>query len=93
MHSSLLSLGVLASKDRGVRYGIRFKRGLSKAVYRNRLKRQLRELIRHPDFTLVDGVDLVAVIHPQAYPSRAVELNRDLVKLCLKQAILLSEKV
>lgn len=75
-----------------MRYGIRFKRGLSRAVDRNRLKRQLREAIRREELKIAKGTDLVAVIHPQAHPSSSIELNRHLKRLCLKQSILVSEK-
>lgn len=77
----LLSLGVLPSRRRTSRFGIRIQRGLKGSVARNRAKRLLREAYRTHKHELAGGQDLLAVIHAIHGLSLSV-VERELLKQC-----------
>lgn len=82
MHGTLLSVGLRANDKRATRIGLRTKRGLKGAVQRNRLKRQVRSVLRGRRCILRPGIDLVIVIHPPKLPEKTNYLEFELVQLC-----------
>ena len=81
-HGQLLSVGVVANNATQARVGLRTKRGLKGAAVRNRLKRQVRAVIRSQERILHPGLDLVVVLHPPAPPVTTATLERELLLLC-----------
>ena len=77
-----LSVGTLPNREPVTRVGLRTRRGLKGAVVRNRLKRQLRDLIFNQAFPLRVGLDVVIVIHPKQLPLASSELKQELHTLC-----------
>jgi ribonuclease P protein component len=59
----------------GVLAGLKFSK---KAVERNKVKRRLRELIRHESPLLNDGFDIILTVLPAARSSKFAELQRSL---------------
>lgn len=81
-HGPALSVGVLENAAGTTRVGLRTRRGLKGAVERNRLKRQLRAIVRQWEISLRTGVDLVIVAHPKSLPVKANRLRTELLSLC-----------
>ena len=84
---TLLSVGVLTNRTDAVRVGLRTRRGMRGAVVRNRLKRQLRSIVRSDALKLRFGFDVVIVIHPAALPVTTERLSGELHKLCRKTGV------
>lgn len=64
--------------------GLRTPRSAGTAAARNRLKRQLRGLLRRHAAHLRAGVDLVIVLRPRTGPEQTKVLERELTQLCRK---------
>lgn len=75
---------MLPNDGRGVRVGLRTRRGLKGAARRNRLKRQLRAILSTDRFRFRNGLDLVVVIHPTRVPTSTSSLERELFTLCTR---------
>ena len=84
-------MGVYPNKGMRRRLGLRTKRHLNGAVVRNRLKRQLRAIYRQQRRQLVEGYDLLVVIHPPSLPASSTQLQREFVSLCRRLDILCSQ--
>lgn len=82
-----LSVGALPTHGVSTRVGLRTRRGLTGAVERNRLKRQLRAIIYAHAFPFRSGFDVVVVIHPQGARARSEALKRELITLCKKAGV------
>ena len=77
-----LSVGVTANASLKTQVGLRTRRGLKGAVVRNRLKRQLRAIIRSQERQLRQGIDLVVVLHPPTPTVTTVTLEQEFLALC-----------
>ncbi len=64
--------------------GLRTRRGLTGAVERNRLKRQLRTILYARPLPLRSGLDVVIVIHPATLPAKTPRLEEELRTLCTR---------
>jgi ribonuclease P protein component len=62
----------------GSRFGLTVSRKVGGAVVRNRVKRWLREAIRHERVSVAGGWDVVLVAHPDAATAGATVLRQDL---------------
>jgi ribonuclease P protein component len=78
----LLSVGVTATPSPKTQVGLRTRRGLKGAVVRNRLKRQLRAIVRAQKQRLRQGIDLVVVLHPPAPTVTTASLEQEFLALC-----------
>lgn len=85
-----LSVGVLPNHDGITRVGLRTRRGMKGAVVRNRLKRQIRDLIFNQRFPLRTGLDVVIVIHPKQFPQPSSTFKQELNVLCTRNGSLAS---
>lgn len=62
--------------------GLRTARGFKGAVARNRIKRQLRALVKAPALALQPGRDIVIVARPVGLPVLSASLRIELLTLC-----------
>jgi ribonuclease P protein component len=62
----------------GSRFGLTVSRKVGGAVVRNRVKRWLREAVRHERGSVVGGWDVVIVAYSEAATAGAAVLRRDL---------------
>jgi len=62
----------------GTRVGLTVSRKVGNAVIRNRVKRWLREAIRHQGDELPTGFDVVIVAHPQAADATFASVDAEL---------------
>jgi ribonuclease P protein component len=62
----------------GSRFGLTVSRKVGGAVIRNRVKRWLREAVRHERSSVVGGWDVVIVARPEAAIAGAEMLRSDL---------------
>ena len=83
----LLSVGTVATAGSTMRLGLRTRRGLKGAAVRNRLKRQLRAILRSQERQLRPGFDLVVVLHPPSPPVATASLQREFLALCKRVGI------
>jgi len=81
-HGRLLSVGVTTNASPKTQVGLRTRRGLKGAVVRNRLKRQLRAIVRAQEQQLRQGIDLVVVLHPPAPTVTTAILKQEFLALC-----------
>jgi len=89
VRGSLISLGVL-SGDAGeeIRAGFITSRKVGGAVARNRVRRRLREMVRHHQHEMVDGTWLVIVASPRAGRANYHELEGEWLRLAKRASIL-----
>ena len=71
------------------RFGFTISKRVGNAVVRNRMRRRLRELLRH--LALIEGYDIVISARPEAASSSFEELKAELLVL-LKRAGLLGKQ-
>ncbi|MBI4341472.1 MAG: ribonuclease P protein component [Candidatus Omnitrophica bacterium] len=88
LHSPCLSLGWLPSGERGVRVGIRTRRGMKGAVVRNRLKRQLRAALMSMQPQVRQQVDMIFVLHPPKGVATTQQLESEAAQLCRRAKLL-----
>lgn len=81
VHGPSLSLGWLSSCADETRLGIRTRKGLKGAVLRNRLKRQLRAVLRETQLIPRQRVDIVLVLHPRQGRINTEALKKELCQL------------
>jgi ribonuclease P protein component len=88
-----LVLGVLkeAQPDAACRIGIVTSRRVGGAVVRNRVRRRLRELIRHTRPRLCQGAWVVVIARHLAARAALDELRADWLRLAARAAILAKE--
>ncbi len=68
----------LENGSQSTRVGLTVSRKVGNAVIRNRVKRWLRESIRHCGDTLPSGFDVVIIAHPQAADANLELIQQDL---------------
>jgi len=85
----LLVLYVAPNDGQATRLGISVGRRVGNAVVRNRVKRRVREAVRHRYAQLVPGQDLVFIARPPAAASSWPEL-RDATEELLRRARVLA---
>ena len=78
----LLSVGTVSNESAQTKIGLRTRRGLKGATVRNRLKRQLRAVIRAQETSIRPGFDIVVVLHPPAPPVPSANLKQEFLTLC-----------
>jgi len=81
VHGPSLSLGWMPNATQGSRVGIRTRKGLKGAVVRNRLKRQLRAVLRVTQLIPRQSVDIVLVLHPRKQTIDSEHLAKELCQL------------
>lgn len=67
-----------ASNSEQTRVGFTVSRKVGNAVVRNRVKRRLREAIRHQMAGIPSGKDVVVIAHPQAANANMSVLSEEL---------------
>lgn len=87
-YSKLLGIKAMANEQRTNRYGIIISTKVSKkSTERNKLKRQIRHVIKRLDSELAQGMDITVIALPavlgQSYNTVNSELERILIKLKL----------
>ena len=75
-------MGIVANPSPKTQVGLRTRRGLKGAVVRNRLKRQLRAIVRAQAQRLRQGIDLVVVLHPPDPTATTANLEHEFLVLC-----------
>ena len=88
----LLSFGAAENNQTKTRVGLRTRKGMKGAVIRNRLKRQLRAILSNKQLPFRAGLDLVIVIHPPRLPVSSVALEQELLTLCRRNGVLVSNR-
>ena len=83
----LLSIGTAPNDSTRTQIGLRTRRGLKGAALRNRLKRQLRAVIRAPGTSIRSGFDIVVVLHPPAPPITTTNLKQEFLVLCKRVGV------
>lgn len=73
------------------RYGVIVPKRVGNAVKRNRLRRQVREILRQMHPFLRQGFDLVIIIHPRLKGQPFHTIQRILYRLCDKADLLVKE--
>lgn len=61
-----------------VRFGLTVSKRVGNAVVRNKIKRRLRDILRHHKASL-DGLDIVCIARPEASGASYSELERDVI--------------
>lgn len=84
----LLTLGVLAVKESPMRAGFVTSRQIGSAVVRNRVRRQLREIVRRHQREIVAGVWLVTIARPRAARAAFAALEHEWLRLAARTSIL-----
>jgi ribonuclease P protein component len=77
--------------SQGIRVGICVGKSLGSAVKRNRLKRQIREVIRKLEFHC-DNLDIVIVARKSLVDSSFIHIYESLLRLFLKAGLIENEK-
>lgn len=79
-------VGVYLSRGPGpARFGLAVSRKVGGAVVRNRVKRHLREAIRHLRSGL-DGVDIVIIARTEAANAGSAQLRLEVERICTAAA-------
>ncbi len=89
MRGQWLSLGALPNELTNNRVGIRVRRGVKRAVTRNRIKRVFKSVYQTNKSRLKSGFDLVVVLSNAGSPARQ-ELQTDFLKVCQRLKLLSS---
>ncbi len=79
-----------AGKKGHFRYAISVPQKFGKAVRRNKVKRQIRMIIK--DLDIHENIDLFVIVHARSAKLRFEELERELVKLVKKHRIKLNNR-
>ena len=84
-----LTLGVLTGgEDNGFRAGFITSRAIGNAVKRNRLRRRLREIVRHHQHEIVAGAWIVTIARAAAADVTYQELEDEWLRLAKRASIL-----
>jgi len=81
VHGPSLSLGWMPNAAHASRVGIRTRKGIKGAVVRNRLKRQLRAVLRTAQLIPRQPVDIILVLHPRKQTIETEHLAKELCQL------------
>ena len=88
--SSLFRLRILDNKDHGNRFSVVVTTKVSKkATVRNRLKRQVKEIVRLNSAKLKQGTDFIIMVNSPALAKSYQDLEKDLLGLFAKSKLLL----
>jgi ribonuclease P protein component len=92
-HHQMLLLGILPNGLPHNRYGFVTGKRIGKAVTRNRLRRQLREIVcsLHPHFRT--GYDVVFVARPALVGQPFLHIRRIIEKMALQSGLLVESDV
>ena len=84
-----LTLGVLTvGGDTGFRAGFIASRAIGNAVKRNRVRRRLREIVRHHQHEIVAGTSIVTIARAAAANVSYRELEDEWLRLAKRASIL-----
>ena len=87
-----LVLAVLPQEGvREFRFGVITGKKLGSAVVRNRIRRQLREIVRAHRSKIVPGHDLVIIARWRAPSATLAEMEQDWLRLAKRQGLLLKQ--
>jgi ribonuclease P protein component len=88
VHGRTMLLGVLETANGATRTGIVTSRRIGSAVVRNRVRRRLREIVRHARPALRDGLWLVIVAKPHAARASYAVLQNEWTQLARRGGVL-----
>jgi ribonuclease P protein component len=85
---SLVSISVLIDSTRTIRAGFITSRKVGGAVVRNRVRRRLREIVRHHQNEIVDGAWIVTIASAGAARATYEALEAEWLRLAARASIL-----
>ena len=88
IRGNLISIGVLPGADKTFRAGFITSRKVGGAVERNRVRRQLREIIRNHQHEIVDLAWIVTIASPRAARATYGALEAEWLRLATRASIL-----
>ena len=92
-YAKIFGIKVLANELKINRYGIVISASVSKkAVERNKLKRQLKAVIKEFDEKIIHGFDLVIIVAPAALNQKYEFIKRELQKILFILKLFKSDK-
>jgi len=84
----LFSIAVLSAADGMARAGFITSRKVGGAVARNRVRRRLREIVRHHQNEIVDGTWIVMIASARAASATYSALKAEWLRLAVRASIL-----
>ena len=88
LRGHLISIGVLPRVGKTFRAGFITSRKVGGAVERNRVRRQLREIVRKHQHEIVDLVWIVTIASPRAARATYRALEAEWLRLAMRASIL-----
>jgi ribonuclease P protein component len=89
VRGALLTLAVLRGQgETKIRAGVITSRKVGRAVVRNRLRRQIREMVRRHQHEVIDGVWLVTIGSARAARAPFADLEDEWLRLARRASIL-----
>jgi ribonuclease P protein component len=88
IRGSLISLGICSSGEGKMRAGFVTSRKVGGAVARNRVRRQLREIVRRHQHEIIDGTWVVLIASPRAANATYEALDAEWLRLVSRASIL-----
>ncbi|MDQ2824796.1 MAG: ribonuclease P protein component [Verrucomicrobiota bacterium] len=87
IRGSFVSIGVLSGAET-IRAGFITSRRVGGAVLRNRVRRRLREIVRHHQDEIVDGTWIVTIASSRAAGARYAAIEAEWLRLAKRASIL-----